>query len=500
MRMKAEIPEGLDWSWIWPNGPLEAVAVQGFPELDALPIEAVLPLLLDNQRQDQVGVDKVLRRLRGVHYTPTHLVSSVFEELELKSKVRVFDPAMGAGVWLRTWLDQWLSSGVRNILDGIGQLYGFDIDPLAVAVTRFLLWKATFWDLDAVGVLTRQLRTADACLVQAKDVWSECENGFDLIVGNPPWLFLSGRGSPVAQYRRMGQPKLAESYQNWITRVAKQYPEFSKGCKDLAKWFVGLSLQQLATHGQLALVLPESLVRLPRYRDVRFKLASAGSVRVVVNPIGTFSVTSVSCVVFLLEGSSQDHILYRDSRHTNVQTKVSIVGSDWPVYRSRWAAGCHQNAGPRLGEWITIKEGVHGLYFEPKTGAIPVRAVDVSQLGSQQMVGTKSAFLKQLKTSPSHHFGERMVIRKTGATLCAAIVDTHELAYAHQNVYVGKRKSTCPVSTTTLVKLLNEPILTELYQQSPLGQSEQPMAQLRISALRDLPIPKVLLTKYGIDQ
>ncbi|MEC8378939.1 MAG: hypothetical protein VXZ96_01375, partial [Myxococcota bacterium] len=46
MRMKAEIPEGLDWSWIWPNGPLEAVAVQGFPELDALPIEDVLPLLL----------------------------------------------------------------------------------------------------------------------------------------------------------------------------------------------------------------------------------------------------------------------------------------------------------------------------------------------------------------------------------------------------------------------------------------------------------------------
>ena len=78
-------------------------------------------------------------------------------------------------------------------------------------------------------------------------------------------------------------------------------------------------------------------------------------------------------------------------------------------------------------------------------------------------------------------------------------MNTTELAYAHQNVYVVKRKEQCPMTIDDLVLLLNEPLLTELYQQSPMGQPNQPMAQLRISALRDLPIPDALMDKYELE-
>ena len=123
----------------------------------------------------------------------------------------------------------------------------------------------------------------------------------------------------------------------------------SKGCKDLAKWFVGLALRQLAPHGQLAFVLPESFVRLPRYRDVRTVLSQAGAVRVFVNPVGTFSVTSVSCVIMLFKGPSQNHIIYQDCRQSSQSVEVSIVGADWPVYRSAWAANAIKAAVRGLG-------------------------------------------------------------------------------------------------------------------------------------------------------
>ena len=262
---------------------------------------------------------------------------------------------------------------------------------------------------------------------------------------------------------------------------------------------MGLALTQLAPHGQLAFVLPESFIRLPRYRDVRTVLSQAGAVRVFVNPVGTFSVTSVSCVIMLSKGPSQNHIIYQDCRQSSQSVEVSIVGADWPVYRSAWAAKCHQGSGPRLGDWVTIKEGAHDLYFEPGPGLQPVRAVDDGRLGTHLSLGTTTAFLKQLRTESSHHLGERLVIRKTGAFICAAVVNTTELAYAHQNVYVVKRKVQCPMTIDDLVLLLNEPLLTELYQQSPMGQPNQPMAQLRISALRDLPIPDALMDKYELE-
>ena len=235
------------------------------------------------------------------------------------------------------------------LTQGYGQpqtirLLRVDIDPLAVGVTDFAL-GSTDWSPKAIEPLIRQLCCVDACLELKLERWSECQQGFDCIIGNPPWLFLSGRGSPVARLRRLGQVEEAECYQAWIDQVSQRFPDVSRGCKDVAKWFVGLALEQLCSDGQLALVLPEAFVRLARYSDVRHALTCRGAVRVWVNPVGTFSVTSVSCVIFLSGGTPKSVVEYRDLRKEHEPQMIKVSGFDWPVYRSEWAAECYTVLG-----------------------------------------------------------------------------------------------------------------------------------------------------------
>ena len=184
--MKSLVPLGLDCDWVWPNGAIETRDVPPLPELDRLPIYAVLPVLLERKNKDANDTVKDLRRLRGAHYTPTHLVSKVLQSLSCCTKGKVIDPAMGAGVWLCEWLEIWTVSGCGTVFEGLTQIYGTDV-ILAVAVARF------YCGVRLIGILKpSNLASATAnggCLsLDLEELWPECGNGFDLILGNPPWL------------------------------------------------------------------------------------------------------------------------------------------------------------------------------------------------------------------------------------------------------------------------------------------------------------------------
>lgn len=172
------------------------------------------------------------RKQSGIYYTPEFLVdylvrATLGEKLkkcktpEDALKIRVLDPACGSGTFLVRAFDEfkrWLhdydkkngksvaaqtnldfqsDSKISNFLDRVLEycLYGVDLDPRAVRLTRlnlFLRAVGTPKQLPQLNIIERNSLVWDSGDPKPfnveRDFRHVAENGgFDVIIGNPPW-------------------------------------------------------------------------------------------------------------------------------------------------------------------------------------------------------------------------------------------------------------------------------------------------------------------------
>ena len=213
-----------------------------------------------------------LRRSSGAHYTPSALCREVIEtavrplesELSSQSPIKQFetlsdlklcDPAMGGGAFVIEailWIAEQLEGCSEldqheRLVHAARNVYGVDIDPFAVAITQFRVRELTLGVFDPC----RQLRCGDSLIgegfqkgesrslrgspqaesrgsvppISWGDAFPEIQHrgGFDLMIGNPP--FLGGRQCAAV---------LGQSY---TTRLHHLYPG-SKKSADLCAFFV----------------------------------------------------------------------------------------------------------------------------------------------------------------------------------------------------------------------------------------------------------------------
>lgn len=123
-------------------------------------------------------------RRQGAHYTPTDLADRV-AELALDGSWRaplVADPACGGGALLLAVGRRLVAGGASPEQVAREQLWGADIEPLAVAVTEaaISLWSGGRAPVGGHVVVSDPLRSSA--------VWPDAPvPGFDVVVGNPPF-------------------------------------------------------------------------------------------------------------------------------------------------------------------------------------------------------------------------------------------------------------------------------------------------------------------------
>ncbi len=228
------------------------------------------------------------RNNSGVFFTPSALADSVVRRaLELlperdPSSLRICDPALGGAMFLLQAARQ-LHALANRESDGVARgisrsqiivecLFGVDQSELSVAVAEAALW---LWAADstlAMRTAGQHLMVGDALLGQgwlpSKSTvpkpekafnWGEAlpalkANGFDCVVGNPPWVAFAGRAAKP----------LLPPVRAWLS---KNYRAF-RGYPTLQAMFVERAAE-LAPHGVVALLLPSSLADLEGYRSMR---------------------------------------------------------------------------------------------------------------------------------------------------------------------------------------------------------------------------------------
>ena len=173
------------------------------------------------------------KNILGSYYTP----SGIVEDLLGKNLTgTLYDPCCGGG--------QFIISAIQKGIK-IQDIYGSDIDPIAVWITKILI-RITF---NYEGVLN--ITKSD--YIFQPPVFT---NKFDMIATNPPW------GVKFSQK----QKKELETRYSKITS------------KESFSYFINNALRQLAKTGTLRFVLPTSILNVKNHSDIRKKILSEGNI------------------------------------------------------------------------------------------------------------------------------------------------------------------------------------------------------------------------------
>lgn len=217
------------------------------------------------------------RRRAGAHHTDPRVacdvVTRALESLTRSgAPLRVLDPAMGSGAFLAEvvgFLADALETPRAELVARC--IYGVDNDPIAVDLARIALACLGGWTRDVARAVRDNLVLADFVVRSEAEGFAVASTplspatafpdvcgageGFDAIVGNPPWIAFAGRAAQPIDSR-------LSAY------LRKTCPAFA-GYRTLHGVFVERAVGLLRPGGRLGFVLPTSVADLDGYAPVR---------------------------------------------------------------------------------------------------------------------------------------------------------------------------------------------------------------------------------------
>ncbi len=311
------------------------------------------------------------------------------------------------------------------------------------------------------------------------------ERGADLVIGNPPWGLLSGRGSPLKKMREHGHDEQARMLEDRVKFYRHRFNEITGHMLDLHKWFVTLAARILAEDGVAGYVIPDSVLHYPSFSDLRAHLAAhydTGTAR-LLKPFGGRRTST--CTLVLRGGNANTAKLDVTDRENR---QISLVIHD-DGHVTRPGSLLDDLADwPRLSDLVDIREGSHAIAsprsWEPASGGL--RVVDVSRL--QRFRTPPVTEIRTARQVPESHLvsGDIGLWRKTGDRPVTAVIRLDKPAVIHQNVYLFRITGFSPYALTVF---LNSKACETLYRGISWVRSSGAMAQFRLSHIRMLPVP-----------
>lgn len=203
----------------------------------------------------------------GSYYTPQNIARQLTSDLDFSQGQCFLDPCCGSGAFL-----------LAAPADSPCQLYGMDIDPIAVMIAKInLLLRYPQHEFDpqiyCINFLT-QTTIPHNC------------HPYDYIVTNPPW----GAAS-----------------------ISKPYPPGIVSGESFSCFFVA-AYQQLAPNGCIRFVFPTSLLHVRAHQDIRMFLQQHCHIERIIRYDTMFSSVVTKCIAICCrKASPTDYIVLQDS-------------------------------------------------------------------------------------------------------------------------------------------------------------------------------------------
>ncbi len=199
---------------------------------------------------------KVHKKNKGQYFTPSDIVKYVVSHT-LNKDDSVLDPACGSGQFLIEVFRQLIvlhninlntssTSGYSEYIKTIlSKLIGFDIDPLAVAITKWNLSRISGISESDINIFHFDFLERDSL----KQQFNNIEPGsFDLLIGNPPW------GSKLSLMQKKYYRDVYETAQSGINTFTL---------------FIERAFDFIHASGVIAFLIPEAYLNIKAHKDSR---------------------------------------------------------------------------------------------------------------------------------------------------------------------------------------------------------------------------------------
>lgn len=170
---------------------------------------------------------------KGSYYTPQEIVDEIVNTYITPERpnIKVLDPCCGSGQFLM---------GAINKTGANVRVHGYDNDPIAVRLARINISLAQKTNGGKHSILEKNFLLED-------ETPSGMDDGFDLILSNPPWGAHFNIGETIQLKDRFPQIFSSESF----------------------SYFIKKSLDLLKPGGVLSFILPESVLNVKTHKDIR---------------------------------------------------------------------------------------------------------------------------------------------------------------------------------------------------------------------------------------
>jgi N-6 DNA Methylase/TaqI-like C-terminal specificity domain len=459
-----------------------------------------------------------LRKRTGSYYTPEALTRIVAERaLDALAGVlgpdgfssrplRIVDPALGAGAFLVQAAREVARRSGRLLADVARlELFGADVSPLALAVAGASLWllcDTPGFSLEAAGA---RLREGDALCTPAAaktlgrrgvDFFELAGNpaGFDLVLGNPPWVAFAGRATQPLS------PELREHYRHTF-RAFRGYPT-------LHALFVELGAS-LAPQGVVALLIPSPVADLEGYRHVRSALSATHAVQEPLLELGQDAFESVTQPCFALVAAprrepSQDperaFVLAERRRAAGAASEVQV-----PSALGR-LAGLPRLPSELFGEMglqtssAVTRQLLHRGSAPPPEFSYPLlegrNIAEFALKPPRLFLKPDRTFLAEHRCrlrEVSEYSRVKLVVRQTAAITIAA---AHDGTPFRNSLLAGFESSEFPYQL--LLGLLNSTLYRALHLSGRRDARQGAFPQVKIGHLRALPAPPAMPARSRI--
>ncbi len=174
--------------------------------------------------------------INGIFYTPFTVVNKIIKSMDFTENAKILDPGCGSGNFL---IQAYKKMKDQNIATTtiINNLYGFDIDKLAVLLSKINIY-----------ILDKDIDFNKINVYKKDFLYNKININFDFVIGNPPW-------------GKKYTPKQRE-------RLKKKYnTSFSK--MDSFAQFIVRSFSIMNDQATLGFVLPTSILNIAVHEEVR---------------------------------------------------------------------------------------------------------------------------------------------------------------------------------------------------------------------------------------
>ncbi|KLR60385.1 Methyltransferase domain [Actinobacteria bacterium IMCC26207] len=417
------------------------------------------------------------RKADGVHYTPAALARFLVEQaIATLGYVpqQICDPTCGAGSFLLAAADALADRGVavQEIVEQ--RLFGGEIDPRAGSLAKDSLRA---WAEQRIGRVTGsrlcpQVAVGDMLLRTPESWVGRNPEGWDLVIGNPPFLSqLATRTSRSSAVREAVQQRFGE-----IGVYA-----------DSASLFLLGALDMVCEGGVVVMVQPQSFLATRDTAAVRSSLLGSAKLRGiwaseaeffeasvrVCAPVLQRSVTGDSRVVQSTQSAqsaqpaqpAQSVQVWWGGKPNDLGIAEQFVepeplpGDSWgPLFaRAHGLPSVHSTAGPRLGEVATATAGFRDEFY-----ALLDSSVDLGQSGSQLLGGAQASPLITVgMIDPGSHSWGLQARRFGGRKQLAPAADMDALARLQPRIAEWARARQVPkvlvATQTRIVEAVADP-------------------------------------------